>query len=203
MNKLNEDHLLYLNSFYEEIIDKIDIGIHAVDAEGKTIIYNQKMREMESMDSKDVLHKNLLDVFMFQENQNSTLVHSLQNAEEIMNVKQTYFNNKGTEITTMNNTFPFIVDGKIQGAVEIAKDITKIERLMRTNSIRKTDTRFTFESIIGNSEAIKEVIELSRRATRTSSYVLIVGETGTGKELFAQSIHNGSARSSSPFISQN
>ena len=180
MNKLNEDHLLYLNSFYEEIIDKIDIGIHAVDAEGKTIIYNQKMREMESMDSKDVLHKNLLDVFMFQENQNSTLVHSLQNAEEIMNVKQTYFNNKGTEITTMNNTFPFIVDGKIQGAVEIAKDITKIERLMRTNSIRKTDTRFTFESIIGNSEAIKEVIELSRRATRTSSYVLIVGETGTG-----------------------
>ncbi|MGM0879364.1 MAG: sigma 54-interacting transcriptional regulator, partial [Bacillota bacterium] len=45
--------------------------------------------------------------------------------------------------------------------------------------------------------------ESTKRATRTSSYVLIVGETGTGKELFAQSIHNGSNRSSAPFISQN
>lgn len=47
------------------------------------------------------------------------------------------------------------------------------------------------------------MIEHAKRATRTSSYVLIVGETGTGKELFAQSIHNGSSRSSGPFITQN
>src|SRR6185312_2560684 len=57
--------------------------------------------------------------------------------------------------------------------------------------------------IIGSSDQIKNVIEASKRATRTSSSVLIVGDTGTGKELFAQSIHNGSNRSSKPFISQN
>jgi arginine utilization regulatory protein len=50
---------------------------------------------------------------------------------------------------------------------------------------------------------MKEVIEGAKRAARTSSYVLIVGETGTGKELFAQSIHNASNRFSGPFISQN
>ncbi len=200
---MNKNNLSFINDLYKKIIDEVDIGIHAVDKNGRTIIYNKKMREIESMDSKDVLHKNLLDVFMFHENQNSTLVRALQNGEKAINVKQTYFNNKGTEITTVNHTFPFIQNGFIQGAVEIAKDITKIERLMRQKSARKKETFFTFNSIIGKSEPIQEVIELSKRASRTSSSILITGETGTGKELFAQSIHTGSPRSSAPFVSQN
>ncbi|MGM7723553.1 sigma-54 interaction domain-containing protein [Metabacillus sp. Hm71] len=188
---------------YERIMDEVDVGIHAVDETGKTIIYNKKMMQMESMDSKDVLNKNLLDVFMFKENQESTLVQALQKGKETINVKQTYFNNKGKEITTINNTLPILENDKIQGAVEIAKDVTKLERLIRGNIKRKGNTRYTFDSIIGSSPSIKEVIECAKRATRTSSYVLIVGETGTGKELFAQSIHNGSSRSAAPFISQN
>ncbi|KKI89629.1 hypothetical protein WQ54_25075 [Bacillus sp. SA1-12] len=195
--------LQYVNRMYERIMDEIDVGIHAVDETGKTIIYNKKMMQMESMDSKDVLNKNLLDVFMFKENQESTLVQALQEGKEAINVKQTYFNNKGKEITTINNTLPILKDGKVQGAVEIAKDVTKLERLIRGKIKRKGNTRYTFDSIIGSSPSIKEVIECAKRATRTSSYVLIVGETGTGKELFAQSIHNGSSRSAAPFISQN
>ena len=70
--------------------------------------------------------------------------------------------------------------------------------------MNKTEnTKYTFDSLIGVSPAFKEVIEHAKRATRTSSSILIVGDTGTGKELFAQSIHNGSQRSTGPFISQN
>ncbi|TYR79548.1 sigma-54-dependent transcriptional regulator [Priestia megaterium] len=192
-----------LEYIYEKIINEVDVGIHAIDETGKTIIYNEKMMKMELMEGKDVLNKNLLDVFMFKENQESTLVKALQHGKETFNVKQTYFNNKGKEITTINNTFPIFKEGQIKGAVEIAKDVTKLERLIRENVKRKGNTRFTFDSIIGKSTAIKDVIENAKRATRTPSYVLIVGETGTGKELFAQSIHNGSSRSSAPFISQN
>ncbi|WP_243290905.1 sigma-54-dependent Fis family transcriptional regulator [Bacillus sp. FJAT-47783] len=195
--------LQHLINIYERIIDEVDVGLHAVDATGKTIIYNKKMMQIEAMDSKEVLNKNLLDVFMFKENQESTLVQALREGKETKNVKQTYFNNKGKEITTINNTFPLIEDGKIQGAVEMAKDVTKLERLIKGNMSRKGNARFTFDSIIGKSSSIKEVIESAKRATRTSSYVLIVGETGTGKELFSQSIHNGSSRSTGPFISQN
>jgi arginine utilization regulatory protein len=197
------DTLSTLKHIYETILNKVDAGIHAVDETGKTIIYNEKMTKMELMDEQDVLHKNLLDVFMFKENQQSTLVQALQKGKETVNVKQTYFNNQGQEITTINNTFPILKDGVIQGAVEIAQDVTKLERLIRQNIRQKGNTRFTFDSIIGNSQAVHDVIEDAKRATRTPSYVLIIGETGTGKELFAQSIHNGSSRSSAPFISQN
>lgn len=191
-----------MKQLYKEIIERVGVGIHAVDQDGKTIIYNKKMREMEVMEKEDVLHKDVRDVFQFQENQSSTLLKSLQNGEEIVNVKQTYFNNRGVEITTVNNTFPLKIDGDICAAVEIATDVTRMERLMRQN-LRQTKTDFTFDHIIGESSELKEVIALAKRATRTNSNVLIIGETGTGKELFAQSIHAESERAGAPFISQN
>jgi len=191
-----------LKKLHEEIIERIGVGIHAVDKDGKTIIYNKKMREMEAMEKEDVLHKDVRELFQFQENQSSTLLQSLDQGEEIVNVKQTYFNNRGVEITTVNNTFPLILEGSICAAVEIATDVTKMERLMRQN-LRQKKTDFTFQHIIGNSSELKEVIALAKRATRTNSNVLIIGETGTGKELFAQSIHAESERSTAPFISQN
>ncbi|RKJ61275.1 PAS domain S-box protein, partial [Butyricicoccus sp. 1XD8-22] len=191
-----------LTKLYEEIIDRVSVGIHAVDEDGKTIIYNNKMCEMEAMEKEDVLYKDVREVFHFQENQSSTLLKSLENGEEIVNVKQTYFNNRGVEITTVNNTFPIELEGNIYGAVEIATDVTKMERLMR-QKVRQTKTDFTFQQIIGQSHELEEVKSFAKRATRTNSNVLIIGETGTGKELFAQSIHAESDRATGPFITQN
>ncbi|MDR6123961.1 arginine utilization regulatory protein [Bacillus sp. SLBN-46] len=201
MEKTKND-LLYLTRMYKRILDEVDVGVHAVDETGKTIIYNKKMMQMESMDIHDVMDKNLLDVFMFKDDQSSTLVKALQERKETSNVKQTYFNNKGREVTTINNTIPIYLDENLKGAVEIAKDVTKLERLIKGN-LNRESTKYTFDSIIGTSPSILEVKESAKRATRTSSYVLIVGDTGTGKELFAQSIHNASGRLSAPFISQN
>lgn len=201
--KLDDEKLVIKNKIYQQILDDIDIGIHAVNADGKTIIYNKKMMEIECMEIEDVLDRNLLDVFSFDTNGNSTLLEAIQKGKSILNSKQTYYNIKGQEITTINNTFPIIDNGKQIGAVEIARDVTKYERLLRENLLKKGNTRYTFESIIGSSNKIQDVIEASKRATRTNSSILIIGETGTGKELFAQSIHNGSARASKPFISQN
>ncbi len=198
--KRNKDKLLQI---YEALINEIDVGVHAIDHSGRTVIYNNKMMEIESMRKEDVIDKDFQDVFMFEDGQGSTLLYALNEQQEVKNRRQTYFNNKGKEITTINNTLP-VYDGKESiGAIEIAKDVTVIERLIRRNMEINRNTRYTFDSIIGKSSSIQEVIENTKRATRTSSSVLIVGETGTGKELFAQSIHNGSNRASAPFISQN
>ncbi|MFC2948030.1 sigma-54 interaction domain-containing protein [Virgibacillus sediminis] len=197
------EHHLLMNELYKNLLDELDVGIHVINEKGKTIVYNRKMMEIESMKGEDVLGKELLEVFRFHDKQHSTLVRALKEGKSTKNVKQTYFNNKGKEITTINDSFPILNQGNITGAVEIAKDITQLERVIKENVLRKQNTKFTFDQIIGESESIKSVIEESKRATRTSSSVLIVGETGTGKELFAQSIHNGSSRSGATFLSQN
>jgi DNA-binding NtrC family response regulator len=58
-------------------------------------------------------------------------------------------------------------------------------------------------SIIGESEAIQDVISLAKRAAQSDSNILLEGETGTGKELFAEFIHKNSTRSSKPFVAVN
>lgn len=189
--------------FYQFIIEQISEGVHVIDEEGRSIIYNQKMSEIESMHKDDVMGKKLLDVFPFSRGEESTLYQSLKEGKTAKKVRQTYFNDKGKEIKTINNTYPIFKDNTIIGAVEIANDVTKLERIIRENILNKENTKYTFDSIIGSSEGLQEVIENAKRVTRTSSSVLIVGETGTGKELIAQSIHHGSYRSAGPMISQN
>ncbi|ARK31838.1 sigma-54 interaction domain-containing protein [Halalkalibacter krulwichiae] len=188
---------------YETLVNEIDVGVHAINSSGKTIIYNEKMMEIESLSKEEVFDKDFLDIFTFEEGQRSTLLEALFQKKEFNNVRQTYFTKNGKAITTINHTFPIYDQTEVIGAIEIAKDVTKIENLIKNNLKVKGDTRFTFESLIGESHAIKEVIDIAKRATRTPSSILIIGETGTGKELFAQSIHNGSEHSSGPFISQN
>jgi transcriptional regulator with PAS, ATPase and Fis domain len=64
-------------------------------------------------------------------------------------------------------------------------------------------TKYTFASFIGSSPAALEVKRQARRAAQTDSTVLLLGETGTGKELLAHAIHAGSARARRPFIGVN
>lgn len=200
---INFKQIIEMNMLYETLLNELDIGIHIINEESKTIIYNRKMMEIESMERSDVLYKSPLEIFAFEENKNSTLIEALKFGKTKKNIKQTYFNNKGQEITTINDTFPIIENGKIKGAIEISKEISNLKQTIRMGPSRKQSTKFTFDHIIGDSEAIQSIITEGKRVIRTSSSILLVGETGTGKELFAQSIHNESQRSTKPFISQN
>ena len=79
------------------------------------------------------------------------------------------------------------------------------QRISERNSQRlgQRQSRYTFASFIGASPAAVEVKRQARRAAQTASPVLLLGETGTGKELLAHAIHASSARASGPFISLN
>lgn len=184
------------------VLDRLDEGIHIVDASGKTIWYNSKMEELEGMKREDVMGKPILDVFRFTDMSGSTLLSALQQGKATKNIKQTYFNNRGNTITTINNTYPLIVNDSVIGAVEIASNVTKVERLQE-NLLKNAKPTYTFDHIITNNRGMQEVIAQARRTARTDSSVLIIGETGTGKELLTQSIHQASPRATGPFISQN
>lgn len=72
-----------------------------------------------------------------------------------------------------------------------------------TRRIIGTQASYTFETILGRSQAIEDALHLARVASRSDSTTLILGESGTGKELFAQAIHNGSDRCGGPFVAVN
>jgi two-component system NtrC family response regulator len=68
---------------------------------------------------------------------------------------------------------------------------------------RQIGKRYAFENILGDSPAIKEAIDLAKKVAPTDTTVLLSGETGTGKEVFAQAIHQGSRRSGKLFMALN
>ncbi|RKO67262.1 sigma-54 interaction domain-containing protein [Desulfofundulus salinus] len=77
------------------------------------------------------------------------------------------------------------------------------QKKMLASTSRRDYPRYTFAHIIGTSRAIQHCIRQARQVAVTNSTVLLYGETGTGKELFAQSIHNASQRSGGPFVAIN
>ena len=121
--EINFKQLIEMNMLYETLINELDIGIHIINEESKTIVYNRKMMEIESMERSDVLYKSPLEVFAFEENKNSTLIEALKFGKTKKNIKQTYFNNKGQEITTINDTFPIIENGKLKALLKYQKKL--------------------------------------------------------------------------------
>ena len=98
-------------------------------------------------------------------------------------------------------------NGQIIGATLTLYDSSSIssadEKLRIFERNKMLSARFTFNDILGNEDNIRNTIERAKRYAKSQHDILIIGETGTGKELFAQSIHNASPRSDKPFIAIN
>lgn len=201
------------------ILSTIDEGIHAVDAEGVTIFYNHVASRHDGIEGENILGKHLLDMFPSLTVDTSTLLKVIQTGEPIYHQQQAYHNIRGVLIDTVNTTLPIMLHGEVVGAVEIAKDLTKVKQLSeklidlqakveRKNNLGiekavETDAKYYTRDIITQDAKLIGLKEKVPKVALTTSPVLIYGETGTGKELFVQSIHNAGARQSKPFIAQN
>lgn len=91
--------------------------------------------------------------------------------------------------------------GNITGAVVILKESSKVHRY--AVDLVGASANFSFSDLIGRSEKFLAAVRLARRAAASDSIVTLQGESGTGKDLFAQAIHNSSNRKNGPFISIN
>lgn len=184
--------------FYSFAVENAAVGIHAINLKGKTIIYNKKMKDIEGLALEDVQDRSILELFNF-EHEESTLLKVLQSGTELLNVKQTYWNRNGIEITTINDTYPVFKNDALIGAVEISRDVTAFEKVNR-QSTKKNDHLSTFSQIIAKSSSMKTVISTAKKAAKAHLPLLLIGETGTGKDLIAQSIHNESVISNDLFF---
>ena len=102
---------------------------------------------------------------------------------------------------------PVVIGDRVSGAIVLLQEVEyvrSVEQRIRTQlSQRGLVAGYTFDDILGESEALRQALRRAKQYAEVDSTVLINGESGTGKEMFAQSIHNGSARRDGPFVAVN
>jgi arginine utilization regulatory protein len=191
------------------ISENISSGIFIVNKKGIVVFYNQSANDLAGLNEENAIGKHMLEIFPKLTEETSTIIRALTTGKVIKNYVQNYYNYKGKLVTILSNTVPFYENGEIEGAIEIFSDVDQYRNINQSKYNKKQESNiidkahYTINDIVGVSRAVEDIKIKIKKIADSKSPVLVYGETGTGKELVVQSIHNLSQRCDKPFIAQN
>lgn len=183
------------NIDFIEMFCSFDQGILMTDEKGVLIFYNDVLARIDNQHPSDALGKKITDYYRYN-NDSSTCMRVLKHQRPIINYALSYSSKNANVGNTIHSVFPLFRNGKIAGTICFVKDYNIIERSIpsflnpKNNERFAQGTTYTFASIIGSDAKFVNAIKTAKMAANSPSPVMIYGETGTGKELFAQAIHN-------------
>jgi transcriptional regulator with PAS, ATPase and Fis domain len=179
------------------ITDFVHDGVVAVDEEGRVGVCNRAAAELLQVDPADAIGRPLQEVWP-----QSSLPETLAEGRSEFGRLQVV---NGVHI--VSTRVPILVDGAVKGGVETFQPLSEIQSIerkaRRSMSAKGFTAKYSFTDIIRASPCMERCVQMAREYARYDAPVLITGESGVGKELFAQSIHNESARRGGPFVAVN
>ena len=182
------------------ILDSINEGVFTVDLDWRITTFNKAAEIITGVEKRDAIGSLCCDVFRTNVCESDcALRKTLEKGVSVLNATAHIINPEGERIPIRLSTAILKDDeGEIIGGVETFQDLRQIEELRK-----ELQSRYTFEDIVGRSAAMKQLFEILPQIAKSSTTVLIEGNSGTGKELFARAIHNLSPRKNKPFIAIN
>ena len=184
------------SSELKAILEYTDQGIIAINGEARITVFNPAAQRITGIREEDVLGSPAGKAFpcvRFEE--------AMQGQEHFGKIVAF------GHATAVMNQIPVRVMGKAVGAVVTLQDITAIQsmesRIRREIYSKGHVAKFAFQDIVGRSPVLQEAIDKALSYAVVDATVLIHGETGVGKELFAQGIHQASHRREKPFVAVN
>ncbi|TXC89513.1 AAA family ATPase [Metabacillus litoralis] len=183
-----------LNRYLMRVVDGVNDGILAVNSVGHITVFNEILERLTGLSHEFAVGKTLNAAF-----KNVELIRFLTKkdieAKEYFTIKHSpymvhrfYIKSEKTVVATFKN-------------IDETLDMEKARRsdLQKKGYVSK----YTFDHILGKSKVMKETKKIAFQLAKTEAPILIYGENGTGKELFAHAIHQASSRINSPFVAIN
>ncbi|OIK11099.1 hypothetical protein BIV60_19130 [Bacillus sp. MUM 116] len=200
----------------EKVIESLNEGVMMSDSDGKIVLYNSAQEKLEGLDSREILGKHLWEAYNYNP-QYSEHKHTFKTGKPIFSRYRAHSMVNGVPKYVNYSTYPIQKDGETVAVFSISTNESHLKnQLHQTIELRrqivnsdandrpyKNGTTFSFNDIKGKSMSLKNLIHEAQNIAVHNTDILIVGETGTGKELFAQSMHNHSPRAESPFVAIN
>ena len=210
-----EDNRPYLLA---RALDQVTDGVQIYDKNACAVYFNRASRSISHIPSwVSVEGRPLLDLYNLDETISTTMTALQTKAPVIDRVDSFRANDFSTApIASANTSYPIFREGELLGAVVFEQTAEIVERNMKKMEAtgkalsafsqrppKISFSGYTFDNVIGSCPKLREAVELARRVAPQDSPVLLVGETGTGKEIFAQSIHRSSRRRGGKFLAIN
>ena len=194
--------LMYAKSRRQEsqmhiLAESLDEGLIGVNETGEVFVCNKKACQIARISEELAMGKKGEEVFPY--------IPFYQVLREKKAVPEKVIRLFGTNVSLA--VVPVVRKEDCIGAFAMLQKFNEQES--RQNALRRQlmqkghYARYTFDDVIGNSDAITETINILRKMAATESPVLLIGETGTGKELMAHAVHQASGRAAGPFIAIN
>ncbi|MBR9988042.1 MAG: sigma 54-interacting transcriptional regulator [Desulfosarcina sp.] len=192
------------------VFDAFDEGIIITDTDGRILFYNEAQAGIDDLRPGNVLGKRVGDIYRLDWH-DSMIFRCLEANTPILGRLFFYRTCKGKLANTIHSVFPLHFNGTLAGAICFVKNYNLLEKVMSGYSTLSPNTppelangtRYQFSDIMGVEKSILHALTMARLAAESSSPVMLFGETGSGKEMFAQSIHNYSPRRDNPFVGIN
>lgn len=187
----------HLNKRLSAMMEFTYEGIITTDHNSVIEIFNKSAERITGIPAEKAIGKNIIDILP-----NTRLDKVI--STKIVETNQTQ-NIGSQEIIT--NRIPVIVNNEVYGAIATFQTVNTLqeteEKIRRKQLSKGFTANMYFKDIIGESEKIKKVKNELKKFSKSDSTILLLGESGTGKDVFAQSIHNHSPRRNKPYVAIN
>ncbi len=182
------------------ILDSINEGVFTVGLDWRISSFNRAAEIITGVSREKAVGHACYEVFRTNICEDScALKKTMSTGEPIVNATAHIVTESGIRVPIRVSTALLKDDhGVVIGGVETFQDLTQVERLRK-----ELEARYTFEDVIGRSQAMTELFQILPQIAESDSTVLIEGGSGTGKELFARALHNLSPRKKKRFVPVN
>lgn len=181
------------DSYFHNIFHYSGSVLILVNSMGRVIELNRTGQKLFGVRPEEIIHQNVKKLL----GSGSKISFPVKGFSSSKTILSTRF---GSETYSIQSLPIFDANGnEVAYLLKLEKNKVYAKRSEKTNFV----TKYAFNDIIGQSEKMVNLVHFAQKVARTQSSILIEGETGTGKELFAQAIHNGSYCHTGPFIAIN
>jgi len=183
--------------FFEIVLRCVADGVFTVDRGWRISSFNRAAERITGVPAERAIGKRCSEVFHSDLCEHGCPIReTLEEGQEVIDRPARILTRKGRSIPiSVSSAALHSDDGTLLGAVETFRDLSTIEQLRR-----EILSRYTFEDIIGKSEAFQKIFAILPDIAASESTVLIEGPSGSGKELLARAIHNLSGRHKKPYV---
>ena len=193
---LKEKELSY--SLQKAVISSIPEALIVVDSRGFISLINEKAKEKFNPALENAEGRHIRDILG---DSNPRLQNLIKHHDTIADVEVRLMTSQGIGDFSMTMRPVLSANGEVLGKVLIFSEIKKIRNLV--TKMIGAKAKFNFEDIHGKNSRFLQTVEQARLVSQNTANVLLLGESGTGKDIFAQAIHNASTRKNGPYVAIN